>query len=199
MRQWTRDTDKSSPYYWRTRMEAMRRMLITLNPDVICFQEFLAPVGKYVPDCYKRVGLSVSHPIYIRKGMTAKKHKFSVFWEACTIDSIRIFNVHTRWERNILDCTVKDLNGMLTGRDIACGDFNNPLYTIKASGLKMYSAKEILKVPEEDTFQNFAHPESYGAIDHFFVNNVEPWRYEMVTCGYGVARMSDHWPIMLTI
>lgn len=199
IRQWTRDKDSETDSYWRNRMEAMKMMLLSNNPDIICFQEFLAPVGKYVPDKYKRVGISVSHPIYIRKNLEAKKHRFAIFWEACTVSGIRIINVHTRWEDNILQNTINHVNKQLTGCDIACGDWNNSLSEIKKRGLKMSSARQLLGIQEVDTFVNFKKPESHGAIDHFFVNGIRPYGYEMITCGYGVDRISDHNPIILII
>ncbi|MBP5486538.1 MAG: hypothetical protein J6Y06_02745, partial [Bacteroidales bacterium] len=62
------------------------------------------------------------------------------------------------------------------------------------------SAREILGIAEEDTFANFTRPdESHGAIDHFFVKGVSPTSYRMITEGYGVSKMSDHFPIVLRI
>ena len=58
----------------------------------------------------------------------------------------------------------------------------------------------ILGIPEEDTFANFSRPaESHGAIDHFFVNGLTPLSYAMITDGYGVPKISDHYPIVLKI
>ena len=65
------------------------------DPDVICLQEVLPPAGRYVPEGYKRVGVGVSHPIYVRDSMKASKHSFAIFWEACNVEGIRIINVHS--------------------------------------------------------------------------------------------------------
>ena len=198
IREWTRDRDKSSDTYWKKRMEAMERMINDIDPDIICLQEVLPPAGRYIPDNYKRVGLSVSHPIYVKKTLKASKHRFSIFWEACTVNGIRIINVHSRWEKNIVERTVSQVNGQLTGVDVACGDWNTFLNNINDAGLNMQSARTILDIPEEDTFTNFSRPEqSHGAIDHFFVNGVTPLSYNMITEGYGVPRISDHYPILL--
>ena len=200
VREWTRDTDDNADTYWKKRMESMSRMIEDISPDVICFQEFFPPVGRYVPDGYKSVGVSVSHPIYIRKEMKASRHRISIFWEACTVDGIRIINVHSRWESRIVSNTVSQVNGQLTGRDVACGDWNTFLKNITSAGLEMQSARVLLGIPEDDTFINFTRPEkSHGAIDHFFVKGVTPLSYKMVTDGYGCSKMSDHYPIVLEI
>ena len=199
IREWTRDRDESGEYFWRRRMEAMRRMIEDVDPDVICLQEVLPPAGNYVPDGYRRVGVGVSHPIYVRDTMKASRHSFAIFWEACTVSGIRIVNVHSRWEKEIVERTVRQVNGQLTGRDVACGDWNTGLRSIESAGLQMQSARTMLGEPETDTFANFTKAESHGAIDHFFVNGVTPVSYRMITDGYGVSRISDHWPIVLDI
>ena len=198
MRQWTRDTDSSLPTYWKTRMAAMEKMIEDVDPDVICFQEFLAPVGRYVPDGYRRVGVTVSHPIFVRKGLKTSGHSVSIHWDACFVEGVQIINVHTRWESDILAKTVLQVNGRLSGRDIACGDWNNGLKTIENAGLNMSSARVALGIPETDTFANFSRPEkSHGAIDHFFLNGFSPVSYRMITDGYGSQKMSDHFPVLL--
>ena len=199
VREWTRDRDEAGEYYWRRRMEAMTRMIEDVNPDVICLQEVLPPVARYVPEGYKRVGVGVSHPIFVRDTLKASKHAFAVFWEACTVEGIRIVNVHSRWEREIVERTVRQVNEQLTGRDLACGDWNTGLRSIEAAGLQMQSARAMLGAPETDTFTNFTKAESHGAIDHFFVNGLTPVSYLMITDGYGCSRISDHWPIVLDI
>lgn len=199
IRQWTRDTDASLPTFWRTRMEAMERMLEDIAPDVICFQEFLAPVGQYIPEGYRRVGVTVSHPIYVRKGLKTSGHVVSIFWEACKVNGVQIINVHGRWEQEIIARVVSQVGARLTGRDIACGDWNTSLRSIENAGLEMSSVRTVLGIPEStDTFANFSRPEqSHGAIDHFFVNGVEPLSYRMITDGYGCDKISDHYPILL--
>ena len=199
VREWTRDRDEAGEYYWRRRMEAMTRMIEDVNPDVICLQEVLPPVARYVPEGYKRVGVGVSHPIFVRDTLKASKHAFAVFWEACTVEGIRIVNVHSRWEREIVERTVRQVNEQLTGCDLACGDWNTGLRSIEAAGLQMQSARAMLGAPETDTFTNFTKAESHGAIDHFFVNGITPVSYLMITDGYGCSRISDHWPIVLDI
>ena len=200
VREWSRDTDKEKETFWKNRMEAMKKMIEEVSPDVICFQELMPPATRYVPDGYKSVGLSVSHPVYIRKNLRASRHRFSIFWESCLVEGVSITNIHSRWEREIVERVVRHVNSHLTGKDVACGDWNTFLATLNDAGLKMDSARVLLDVPETDTFANFSRPEqSHGAIDHFFVNGVTPLSYRMITNGYGVAKISDHYPIVLTI
>ena len=177
----------------------MGRMIEDLDPDIICFQEFLPPVGRYVPEGYKTAGISVSHPIFVKKGLNVSKHRFSIFWESCIVEGIKIINVHSRWESKIVARTVSQVNDQLTGKDVACGDWNTTLGSITKAGLKMESARVILEIPETDTFANFTRKESHGAIDHFFVKGVTPLSYRMITDGYGCSKMSDHYPILLEI
>ena len=201
VRTWTRDRDSDSDVFWRTRMEAMERMIKDVDPDVICFQEMLFPATRYVPDGYKRVSvLNISHPIFIRKGMTARNHERAVRWEACTVDGVRIINVHSSWDGEITQRTVEQVNAQLTGCDVACGDWNVRLSALQKAGLQMESARVILGVPEDDTFANFKRPtESHGPIDHFFVRGLKPVAYRMITDTYGCTKMSDHYPILLDI
>jgi len=199
VREWTRDRDEAGEHYWRRRMEAMTRMISDVDPDIICLQEVLPPVARYVPDVYRRVGVGVSHPIFVRDTMKTSKHSFAVFWESCTVEGIRVVNVHSRWEREIVERTVRQVNAQLTGCDLACGDWNTGLRSIESAGLQMQSARTLLGAPETDTFANFTKAESHGAIDHFFVNGLTPVSYHMVNEGYGCSRISDHWPIVLDV
>ena len=111
-----------------------------------------------------------------------------------------LFHPHSRWEKDVMTRVVGQVNAQLTGRDLACGDWNVSLKPLKDAGLKMVSAREILNILEEDTFANFNRPnESHGAIDHFFVNGLSAISYRMITDGYGCSKMSDHSPIVLEI
>lgn len=202
-RNWSRDTDKQSAYYWKTRMAAMERMIKAMDPDVICFQEMIAPAGQYVPDGWKRVGVSVSHHIYIRKGMKAKNHKFGVHCESADIDGVRVFCVHGKWTDKVTDelCHHLWANTLIGGATVAIGDFNVGISALETIERKMpTSVRKQLLMPAEDTFENFDKPEeSHGEIDHAFVWCAHPKAYEIIRYGYGAVRISDHWPIMVTI
>ena len=182
-------------------MAAMERMIVDVDPDVICFQEMLFPATRYVPDGYKRVsGVNISHPIFVRKSLKYSGHSNSIYWEACVVEGIRIINVHSRWEKDVRDRVVGQVNSRLSGRDLACGDWKVSLASLQKAGLRMTSARVTLGVPEEDTFANFNRPrDSHGAIDHFFLNGLTPVSYRMITDGYGCSKISDHYPIVLDI
>ena len=201
VRTWTRDMDRSSDVYWRTRMEAMERMIADVDPDIICFQAMLYPATRYVPDSYKRVGgLNISHPIFIRKGLKYSWNSAAIYWSACDVEGVRIINVHSRWESDVMLRVTRQVNSLPTGKDLSCGDWNVTLDALKGADLNMVSAREILNIPEEDTFANFNRPnESHGAIDHFFLNGLSAISYRMITDGYGCSKMSDHFPIVLEI
>ena len=201
VRTWTRDRDADSDVFWRTRMAAMERMIEDLDPDVLCFQEMLFPATRYVPDGYRRVGaVNISHPIFVRKGLQVRDTELAMRWQACTVEGVRIINVHSSWDREITQRTVEQVNAQLTGRDVACGDWNVRLAALQNAGLQMESARVRLGLPEEDTFANFTRPlESHGPIDHFFVRGLAPLSYRLVTDSYGCAKMSDHYPMLLEI
>lgn len=181
----------------------MERMIKAKNPDVICTQEMIAPAGQYVPDGWKRVGVSVSHHIYVRKGVKAKNHKFGIHCEQADIDGVRVFCVHGKWTDNVTDELCQHLinNKSFEGPTVAVGDFNVELGALQTHKRGMpSSARERLGMPKENTFENFTRPtESFGEIDHAFVWRATPVAYEIIRDGYGAQRISDHWPIMVTI
>lgn len=198
-RNWNRDTDKTSSAYWKDRMEAMSRMIRDKQPDIICFQEMIAPMGQYVPDGWKRVGISVSHHIYVRKGLKAKNHKFCIHFEQTDIEGIRIFCVHGKWTDKVTDELCDDLskNVRNVGKAVAMGDFNVPVAALNARNLPT-TARQKLGMLEVDTFHHFSK-DQHGEIDHAILWGLIPAAYEVITDGYGVPRISDHWPILLTI
>lgn len=201
VRTWTRDRDADSDVFWRTHMEAMERMIEDVDPDVLCFQEMLFPATRYVPNGYRRIGaVNISHPIYVRKGLQVRNTDLAIRWQACTVEGVRIINVHSSWDADITQRTVEQVNAQLTGCDVACGDWNVRLASLQKAELQMESARVLLGVPEDDTFANFKRPaESHGPIDHFFVRGSTPLSYRMITDGYGCSKMSDHYPILLDV
>ena len=199
VRVWTRDTDRDSPHYYRTRMEAMERMLRDQDPDIICLQEMMVPIGRYIPDGYRRIGISLRHPIYVRKGIRTSDYQHHTNWDSVLCDGLQIINIHSSWEKEVLERDVRGVNAALTDRAVACGDWNNRLPAIQKAGLQMQEAGEFVEKPEGDTFINFTNPSSHGVIDYFFLKGLRPTGYEMITDGYGCERISDHYPIVLTL
>ena len=190
VRIWTRDLDSASIKYWKHRMEKMKQMLIDYNPDVILFQELMFPVNFYIPKGYKRVGLSIQHPIYIKKNLKYKKHKIKIHLDSSLINInnkwIKFINVHSHWNRNILIKNCNQIEKQFFYNMIIGGDFNNSYVDIP---LRL-SHVEL----NENTFINFNRPtESYGIIDHFYYHGDLKLIKSEVVKQYG--RISDHYPI----
>lgn len=195
VRVWTRDTaPEDGGRYWKNRMKKMKDMIIDLDPDIICFQELMFPATLYVPKGYKRVNVSIQHPIYIKKGMTASNHIFKIHMDAATINgSYRVISVHSHWNQNILKRNEEQIRELSKGYDkvIACGDFNNDEQQI---GLYPH-LERVPMIEEKDTFVNFNRPtESHGIIDHFYVRGLEN---PSACVLYEYGKVSDHYPILL--
>ena len=192
---WTRDTSpEDGGRYWKNRMKKMKWMINYLSPDVICFQELMFPANLYVPKDYKRFNISFHHPIYVHKSIPIKNHVFKIHLDAVTIyDTVRIINVHSHWNQNILEKNCKQIREdfIHSGNSFAiiCGDFNNTEDCIKLDW-----ADRVPFENEQDTFINWNRPEeSHGIIDHFYVFGFDS-EAEIVT-EYG--KISDHYPILL--
>lgn len=69
------------------------------NPDILCLQELSFPANLYVPKNYKRVGLSIYHHIYVRKGIKARPLWFSIHHNGAKINDVRIINIHGTWRK----------------------------------------------------------------------------------------------------
>ena len=97
---WTRNRKKSDCFYWRSRMQAMYRMILAQEPDVICFQELWFPASRYIPKHYRKVfGTGLEHPIYVRKGIKAGLGLWCIHWSMARIEGIRIFSIHGHWNK----------------------------------------------------------------------------------------------------
>ena len=202
VRVWTRDRDETSPDYWKGRLAAILRCVRDKDPDVICLQECLPRMAKAIKGLgYKSAGVSFHHLMLVRKTMRCRRHRWRVFMDWCDVDGLRIINVHSRWEGRVVNDVVDDLTRLAAGKvAIACGDFNTTAAALSQAGLGLRHVRTELGLPERDTFQNFNKKESHGEIDHFYVNRVTPREYTVITDNYGCpGRMSDHYPIMLTI
>lgn len=189
-RVWTRDTGRRSPRHWRRRMERIRRFIIDEAPDVLCLQELSFPMNLWIPKGYRRVGLSASHHIYVRKGVKARPLWFAVHHNAAEVDGIRIINVHGTW-RKCMDKVWERLRK--ESRRLPCliaGDFNHRSGTV-ADRL----GARTLDTGDAVTFRrNFTG--SSGSVDHC-VSFGLPW----VSCR--VVRdsfmMSDHLPLVIDV
>ena len=198
VREWPRDRDKSSPYYWGARLDAICRCVRDVDPDIICLQECWPRMARAI----KRLGYKghgFHHLILTRRTMKAKGHRWRIFYDWLDVDGTRIVNVHSRWEERVARKVIPSVAKLCAGRRaVACGDFNVPLTTIEDIGLGLTHVRSFLKYAPLDTFQNFTKASSHGEIDHFFVNLIKPETFRIVKDNYGCRRMSDHYPIMMT-
>ena len=196
VRVWTRDTDSKSDTFWKKRMERMRDMINRECPDIICFQEMNFPATCYIPSNYRRVGISASHSIFVKKGISTSNHKFKIFYEYCKIaDKFYLFNVHTRWEENVAKNTFSNISSDCVGKKaIICGDMNATLEDVRKNGLKGVSVREELGLEPVDTFQNYTKEYQHGEIDHFITVNMGKVSSYKVIEDYS---MSDHRPVMI--
>ena len=198
VREWTRDRDKTSPCYWRVRLDSICRCVRDTDPDIICLQECWPRMARAIRRLgYK--GHGFHHLILTRRTMRTKGHRWRIFFDWLEVDNTRIVNVHSRWERKVAEKVIPQIARLCAGRKaVACGDFNVTLKTIEDIGLGLTHVRSFLKYAPLDTFQNFTKPQSHGEIDHFFVNLIKPETFRIVKDNYGCRRMSDHYPIIMT-
>lgn len=198
VRERTRDRDKTSPYYWRVRLDSICRCIRDTDPDIICLQECWPRMARTIKKLgYK--GHGFHHLILTRRTIRTKGHRWRIFYDWLDVDNTRIVNVHSRWEERVARKVIPSVARLCAGRKaVACGDFNVPFSTIEDIGLGLTHVRSYLKYAPLDTFQNFTKPQSHGEIDHFFVNLIKPETFRIVKDNYGCRRMSDHYPIMMT-
>ena len=204
VRVWTRDRDKTSDWYWRKRMEEIRNLIIAQDPDILCFQELSFPADRYIPKGYRRVGLTASHPIYVRKGTKTRGHRFFVHFDA--VEALiagrwtTIINVHLHWNKTILALAMRQINkrvnnSLSKGNEIIiCGDFNN-----RSSVIYEYLPKEYFLCFSGlgPTFRNWKTG-SEGYIDYFFSTFLHGVASNLQFKRNGIP-LSDHSPITYKI
>ena len=129
-RVWTRDTKRGSERFWVKRMERVRSFILEQDPDVLCLQELSFPANLWVPKGYRRVGLSISHHIYVRKGVKARPLWFAVHHNAAEVDGVRVINVHGTWRRCMEKVWVRLRKKAGKGPCVIAGDFNHRSRTV---------------------------------------------------------------------
>lgn len=201
VREWPRDLKTSSPYYWRKRVDAIRRCIDSEKPDIICLQEALYPMDSMIlkGSNYKKAGFGVHHCTLVRKDFNYSDSKFLIHLNGVSINRMfQVINVHSHWDEDILTKNCNQVMQYTKMPCIACGDWNNGLPAIKSHINNMESAREILDLPMEETFQNFEKENSHGELDHFMVTpGIKPISYKVINYNYGVLSMSDHRPIVM--
>lgn len=188
-RVWTRDTDRKSPRWWRRRMERIRRFITDENPDVLCLQELSFPANLWIPKGYRRVGLSASHHIYVRRGMKARLLWFAVHHNAAEVEGVRVINVHGTW-RKCMGKVWERLRREAEKRPcLMVGDFNHSPAAVAGR-----LGKEVEDIGDVTFRHNFTG--SPGSLDH-----CAAFGLPVVSCGVVNDRfmMSDHLPLVIEI
>lgn len=216
VRVWTRDTNKKDKIYWKTRMDCISKFIVQESPDIICFQELSYPATKYLPNGYKRIGLTVSHPIYVKKDkFQILKHCFKIHLDYAKLKInntyYHIINVHSHWNKDILKKNCKQINNIISDIDvnskrnkiIICGDWNNEYETLIDKNISGNLFDNIyLHKNNEYTFLNFKTGKQ-AEIDFFATRNVNSgkikvWDKNIFDAnGELITIMSDHNPLTL--
>ena len=200
VRVWTRDRDKNSDWYWKLRMERISDVISQIDPDILCLQELSFPANLYISKGYRRVCPSISHPIYVRKGIETRKHRFHLRWDECEVKInekwMLIINVHLHWDDKIFDRNMKKILKRIKKAYaddltfVACGDWNTTRDRV-VSGLKHMA---YVYPWDSYTFKNSTTGHE-AKIDLFALGIRDPGRTELI-CTDGI--LSDHRPILLT-
>ena len=198
VRVWTRDIDKTSDWYWKDRMARIKDLIEQENPDVILFQELSFPACCYVPKGYRRVGITASHPIYVKKGIKNRRHRFHFRWDSCEVmwndELVNIVNVHLHWDAKILERNMKKINALIEKEEargistIAGGDWNNEYQRIS----NLIDCEVFY--PYDWTFKNSTTGNT-GTID-FFAINMEHRKLALIR---PAEVLSDHRPVVLEV
>ncbi len=169
-------------------MERVRSFILEQDPDVLCLQELSFPANLWIPKGYRRVGLSISHHIYVRKGIKSRPLWFAVHHNAAKIGGIRIINVHGTW-RKCMDRAWRQIKGRMKEPCLVVGDFNQTYISV-ADNLKVPMPKRGCY-----TFKNYTTG-AQGDIDHCVTKGLAGVDCSVYDDGFA---MSDHLPLVISI
>ena len=168
--------------------------------DVLCLQELSFPANLRLPKGYRRVCPSISHPIYVKKGIKTRRHRFHLRWDECEIKMGEgwwlLINVHLHWKERIFTRSIEKIrdridDAIAAGQCfIACGDWNVGRDILESE----FNYKAYVFPWDSYTFKN-SNTGKEGKIDFFVVNYADMWEPELFI---GDAVLSDHRPIRLT-
>lgn len=202
---WTRNRKKDDIFYWKNRMQAMHRMLITENPDVICFQELWFPATRYIPKNYRKVfGTGLEHPIYVRKGIKTGIGLFSIYWSTARIEGIRVFSIHGHWNDRRIERLCNNTR-RIYAKDlipaVLAGDWNTEYVGLYQGTQLLTSARVQCDIERDDTYIHFRESWRRGELDHVLLYRLIPADYKIIREWYGAfgGRISDHYPVVVII
>ena len=203
VRVWTRDRDKSSEWFWKKRMARIRAMIMSQDPDILCLQELSFPANLYLPKNYRRVGLTASHPVYVKSGIKTRHHRFHFRFDTVELPGPGLFlvNVHLHWDDKIFNRCIRRINKAVNKavekglKVVVCGDFNKGYLQVRDS---LTPAATVL--PPDEMFYTFHNPlkDTYGTIDYFAVSRDLVGKVDRKVEA-GMVTTSDHLPLILTI
>lgn len=196
VRIWTRDINPKSEHYWPKRMKNLAALIEKEKPDILCLQELWWPASRYIPKNYKRIGISLSHHIYVRQYthhpiFEPLKRIWRLRWRMVVFRvwgyyDCAIASVHLHWDKQILERNIKAMTKHILQPEtyMLVGDWNNTAEKISLRGE--------VSLPDEPTFRNFDTGDEYK-IDLAF-----EWGLLNVHGKIGPDIGSDHKPIIIT-
>lgn len=199
IRSWYRDTNPKKETYWKTRALAIRHLIYEEEPDIILLQEALCPMtSAVIPQGYvKASGCSISHHIFIRKGLAEVEHReWHLHWCNALLrfpDATRlnVCSVHSHWNPKVMSSVEDDLYlKYREGYPIICGgDWNNTPRDVLINLFPMS-----LEGTGEITFRNWETGKT-AELDYFAYSGLNP----DLPRRYGDFTMSDHLPVVINI
>jgi len=199
VRVWTRDRDKSSEWYWKARMSRISDLIAAEQYDILCLQELSFPANLRLPGGYRRLCPSISHPIYVRKGIKTRRHRFHTRWDECEVkvgeEWMLLINVHLHWKESIFTRSIEAIRDRIDtaiaeGQGfVACGDWNVGRDILEDE----FNYKAYVFPWDSYTFKN-SNTGKEGKIDFFVANYADIWENDIYI---GDAVLSDHRPIRL--
>lgn len=213
---WIKDLN---PFNWKKffipRTVKMGKLFKRENPDVICLQERIYPLGRFALGLwkYKAFGSAKCRlPIYVKKSLL-KQFIYSNNVEIMgTVDDnghglnilnlrnvssiVRIQNCHHSWDSEKFK---EEMSCGYYTNTIFCGDMNNNKYRVLSTYASLGFEEPIKvydKTPEVNTYIGFDNTKTPADIDHFgYVGDDAPAAEVKVLPDV----LSDHLPVIAKI
>lgn len=171
-------------------MKKIKSFIQSENPDILCLQELSFPASLYIPNGYKRIGISISHHIYVKKNISDHSLGWHIFYNSACIDDIIVTNVHGTWKK-YMNNVFNNLRHYRVNGSIIVGDFNKEESEVEENlGI---TVRDQLGIELKDTFSHYSKEQSYTP-DHALMFGIKPKAYNVINDNY---EMSDHLPIII--